>query len=806
MNPLVHYLKHRKKEKRVVVNADQTQAKPKKQPLENKKKPQVVTTREVGSGQQTDTHPQLAESLKKSELTQTQLDSLMDDYFELHYQFSKFKQKSLIRIAKWIDSFFPENGLIERILDNIVRSLSILKNQGLSELFKRVKNKNKNLKKHRQSWNNSAIFKINTGDSIELSPDICEQFLRHFSSKPPQLPDVIFSPFINWEYRIQRPQHLAEQLAELGHRVFYIQANFYPGMTPTIKQIKENVYLIRLPKEHGTILFNSTLSKDNIVSLEFSMLKVVNSFNIQSAILIVYLPFWRKLAIRLRETFGWKLVYDCMDDHADFSNSSDLAIQDEQLLLGKSDLVLATSLILLKKVEKENKNSILIPNGSDFDLFHKAAQEIDTNELNKLDYPIIGYYGAFADWFDTKLVRGLANAHPEWTFVLIGSTELADLKPIKELPNIHMLGEKPYNQLPGYLSNFDVCIIPYAKSPSTDAMNPINLFEFLSAGKPVVATRLNEISNYSDYVLLAETQKEWELSIQKALSEEKTQELLTRRFTFAKDNTWKNRAEAIESSISSLFPKISIIVVTFNNLEYTKLCLESITKNTGYPNYEIIIVDNDSCDGTLEFIEKYKINQNNIIIINNNKNLGFAVANNLGVNVSNGNYLVFLNNDTIVTPGWLHRLYQHLVKNPSVGMVGPVTNAIGNEAKIEVDYTKLEDINYFAVRRAEKYAGISFTIRVLALYCCMISRELFVRLGGLDERYHVGMFEDDDLALKIEREGLNLICAEDVFIHHFHGISFKQLGDQENKRIFYENKMKFEKKWGVIWQPHQYRQ
>jgi GT2 family glycosyltransferase len=267
----------------------------------------------------------------------------------------------------------------------------------------------------------------------------------------------------------------------------------------------------------------------------------------------------------------------------------------------------------------------------------------------------------------------------------------------------------------------------------------------------------------------------------------------------------KAMADVLESALNQLFPKISIIVVTFNKIEYTKLCLESILNNTEYPNYEIIIVDNASVDGTVEYLEGFKNTNSYITFIRNDRNLGFAAANNLGARSSSGDYLVLLNNDTIVTPGWLHRLVIHLKKYSKAGMVGSVTNAIGNEAKIQVNYTELSDINYFAARRAQKYNGISFRIRVLALYCAMISRDLYEQLGGLDERYYVGMFEDDDLALKIQHAGFYLQCAEDVFIHHFHGASFNQFENQELQRIFHENRRKFEDKWDVTWQPHKTR-
>jgi GT2 family glycosyltransferase len=216
-------------------------------------------------------------------------------------------------------------------------------------------------------------------------------------------------------------------------------------------------------------------------------------------------------------------------------------------------------------------------------------------------------------------------------------------------------------------------------------------------------------------------------------------------------------------------------------------------------------VDNASADGTVEFIDDFKLKQKNITMIKNNTNLGFAIANNMGANASSGDYFVLLNNDTIVTPGWLHRLLSHFNKNPGAGMVGPVTNAIGNEAQVEIDYTELNEINYFAAKRAGQFAGRSFEIRVLALYCSMISRSLYNRLGGLDERYQIGMFEDDDLALKIRQAGFHLLCAEDVFIHHFHGISFNQFKDQEFHRIFQENRIKFEQKWDISWEPHQNR-
>jgi GT2 family glycosyltransferase len=138
-------------------------------------------------------------------------------------------------------------------------------------------------------------------------------------------------------------------------------------------------------------------------------------------------------------------------------------------------------------------------------------------------------------------------------------------------------------------------------------------------------------------------------------------------------------------------------------------------------------------------------------------------------------------------------------------MVGPVTNSIGNEAKIDVTYEKLDEINSFAARRAIKYSGETFEIKVLALFCSIISHDLFDQVGGLDELYKVGMFEDDDLAMKICEQGLKLLCAEDVFIHHFHGASFKKLDNKEYQDIFKRNKQIFEEKWNTTWISHRHK-
>ena len=154
----------------------------------------------------------------------------------------------------------------------------------------------------------------------------------------------------------------------------------------------------------------------------------------------------------------------------------------------------------------------------------------------------------------------------------------------------------------------------------------------------------------------------------------------------------------------------------------------------------------------------------------------------------------------------MERLLAHFQSDPAMGLVGPVTNATGNEALIPVSYTTPSEMEAFALDRAISMSRRSFDIRMLAFYCVMARKDQYESLGGLDERYSVGMFEDDDLAVRYHQQGLRVVCAEDIFIHHFQGASFGKLDNVEYQKIFEENRKKYEEKWGRAWEPYQLRQ
>lgn len=249
-------------------------------------------------------------------------------------------------------------------------------------------------------------------------------------------------------------------------------------------------------------------------------------------------------------------------------------------------------------------------------------------------------------------------------------------------------------------------------------------------------------------------------------------------------------------------PHASIIMITHNQFHLTHLCLEALYYYTQWPSFELIAVDNRSRDATRAYFQKLQNILPNFRMVLNFRNEGFARASNQGIMRSCGNYIVLLNNDTIVTPGWLSRLIKYLESDPTIGMIGPVTNSAGNEQMIPASYQNLEELEGFAQQRAEQYKGQTFEIDMLAMFCVVISRRVIDQVGLLDERFELGTFEDDDFCYRVKSLGYKLICAEDVFVHHFGKATIGKLDDEKYMELFERNRKKFEQKWGVRWRPH----
>jgi GT2 family glycosyltransferase len=267
----------------------------------------------------------------------------------------------------------------------------------------------------------------------------------------------------------------------------------------------------------------------------------------------------------------------------------------------------------------------------------------------------------------------------------------------------------------------------------------------------------------------------------------------------------RSRAFTWNQSVQRRIPRASIVIVTFNNLVYTRLCLESVLANTDHPNHEIIMVDNGSTDGTPDYLRSLALLHPHIRVVLNSRNRGFAPANNQGLALTQGDHLVLLNSDTVVPRGWLDRLVRDL-KDPAIGLVGPVTNRTGNEAQIEVSYQTYGEFKQFSANHYQSRCPERFDIRMLAMFCVAMRRDVYECIGPLDERFEVGLFEDEDYAMRVRAAGFRVVCVEDVFVHHFGQASIGELARTgKYGELFHANRRRWEEKWRTPWQSYQRR-
>jgi GT2 family glycosyltransferase/glycosyltransferase involved in cell wall biosynthesis len=627
------------------------------------------------------------------------------------------------------------------------------------------------------------------------------------NSLPAPLPrkyDVVILAIVDFDYRFQRPQQIAAQFAKNGHRVFWISpTRFVPPNNPSayfLHPIRGNIWEVYLRGPQPRIYLGA-LQPESTAAFEESLRGLYRDLAISENLLLVQLPFWRRLALALRHEQGGVLTYDCMDDWDAFENLSEFNRQEELLLAQECDLLLVTAEGLRRKFIDRGLSPVLIRNGVDCDFF--AGAPCQTN-LSGVPKPIIGYFGAIADWIDLDLISAVAALRPQYSFVLIGQVFGRDITPLQELPNVFLLGNQPYESIPGYLREFDACMIPFLLNDVTAATDPVKLYEYLSLGKPVVATGMAEILEHGDLIYIAKGVEDFSQKLDRCLAES-GDDLKNRRIEFAKRNTWADRVEAIQSAVQSKFPLVSIVIVTHNSQRFVGPCLESIVRNASYPNCEIIVVDNGSTDKTPGILRRYAARHSEVQCEFLEENKGFAAANNIGSKLAKGEFLILLNADTMVTPGWVGRMLAPLEQDATIGLLCPTTNFAGNEAKISTAYTDETSMEEFSALLSTEARHRNSGLSMAPLFCGVIRRSLYEQLGGLDEGYGVGMFEDDDLSAAVIARGLRIVVAEDCFVHHFGQGSFAQLAPQEYAALFERNRGRFERKWHTSWQAHRLR-
>jgi GT2 family glycosyltransferase/Flp pilus assembly protein TadD len=258
-----------------------------------------------------------------------------------------------------------------------------------------------------------------------------------------------------------------------------------------------------------------------------------------------------------------------------------------------------------------------------------------------------------------------------------------------------------------------------------------------------------------------------------------------------------------DSTNWTLFPRFKkeaisgltcIIILTHNRLDHTKECVKSIRKYTPEP-YDIIFVDNGSTDGTVKWLQGQVTENSNYHLIENKYNAGLIKGRNKGIEASRGEFILLLDNDVIVSEGWLSGMLECLNCAPDAGVVGPMTNNISGPQQVNSDeYRSADDLDKYAAGFRKQYRYRRISLRRIVGFCMLFKRALVEQIGMLDESFGTGNYEDDDFCLRAALAGYKNHIAGDVFIHHYGNRSF--VGNKIDYGSSISGNIKiFEEKW-----------
>ena len=360
-------------------------------------------------------------------------------------------------------------------------------------------------------------------------------------------PSVLFLPLLSWfECGFQRSHQMARALAAAGCPVIFYEpwkigfgGQGHLVLTPDaqrqrdfvgVRDLGERLHLLRVP----TWLLRECL------------------IDHAPGCLVMFWPYQARFIPRESSSL---VAYEMVDDHDLFPTAAWWR-STHLRWLREADLVSATADSLVEKLRPIRDDVLLLPNGvslEDWERSDAAPLPPDMREPRKADV-VVAYYGAIGVWFDWELWEAAMSSKPDWAFVLIGfpfgidEQELAAR--VDRYPNLYYLGAKPHPELSGYMAHVDVATIPFKLNEITHACSPLKLFEYMAAGKPIVATPMHEITKYES-VLFAQDARTFVERLDEAVRKKSDPDYLALLTAEAEANTWRRRAEIFRSAIEA---------------------------------------------------------------------------------------------------------------------------------------------------------------------------------------------------------------------------------------------------------------
>ncbi len=372
---------------------------------------------------------------------------------------------------------------------------------------------------------------------MEVSNSLFKNTNGYMSDGQSQTPStlIVFS-HLRWDFVYQRPQHLISRFATL-FTVYFVEEPFHdahgePTLSFTPKS--DNLWIVRPHIPQGTSHEETERIQKNLLD------RFLKNKNLDDFIFWYYTPMALSFSGHIKPALT---IYDCMDELSNFKNAPQRLKELEDTLFKKADLVFTGGQSLYDFKKDRHQNIHAFPSSIDKKHFEQArtVKEEPADQKN-IPGPKLGFYGVIDERFNIELIKKMAVLRPQWNFVLLGPVAKIDRNSLPQLPNVYMLGGKSYEQLPHYVSGWDIALIPFAINESTRFISPTKTPEYLAAGVPVVSTPIRDVVKpYGDkgIVRIASTAEEFVNAAEDYMKMDRSQ-WLYKVDNFLADKSWSS--------------------------------------------------------------------------------------------------------------------------------------------------------------------------------------------------------------------------------------------------------------------------
>lgn len=365
------------------------------------------------------------------------------------------------------------------------------------------------------SENMQRILPPSYAQGLQQAQKLIENFHSKTSARIEQgvcMQTIIVFCHLRWDFVYQRPQQLLSRLAQ-HYEIIIVEEPIYHEGKSFLKKYNPAAN-ITICQPH-TPIHAAGFHDDQLTELEPLMSELVADG--ENPIVWFYTPMALPLLTKLHASV---VVYDCMDELSAFKNAPKQLLQREKALFNIADIVFTGGPSLYQAKEKFHNNIYCFPSSVDAVHFEQALDRDNGHPLQAtLKGPKLGFYGVIDERFDLELISALAESHPEWQIVLVGPVVKIDPNALPQKANIHYLGQQPYQALPQFLADWDVCLLPFALNESTRFISPTKVLEYMAAELPIVSTAINDVViPYEDIVMIGYDTQEFIAACTQALS------------------------------------------------------------------------------------------------------------------------------------------------------------------------------------------------------------------------------------------------------------------------------------------------